>query len=172
MSPLDLGSPRSRPGGHYSAPPRPSVLCSAKTAHCPSCVASLLTRSPVPCPLPSLCVPSFLRLADCGETRRQRQGSWSAGTPTLPALHGKETLGSPKSPSYPCEYMPRSQTPVAPSSLALLQVRTAAFRTLQSVGFPSPRAGEFILLNHDYTYLGAQPRGLHSRYSRHRTPHC
>ena len=37
---------------------------------------------------------------------------------------------------------------------------------------PLTRAGEIILLNHDYTYFGAQPRGLHSRYSRHRTPHC
>jgi hypothetical protein len=37
----------------------------------------------------------------------------------FPALVPKETGGSPEFPSYPSEHMPRSQTPVVPSSLAL-----------------------------------------------------
>lgn len=36
-----------------------------------------------------------------------------------PALVPKETGGSPEFPGYPCEHMPRSQTPVVSRSLAL-----------------------------------------------------
>ena len=51
--------------------------------------------------------------------------------------HGKEAIGSPKFPSYPRKYMPRSKTPVVSCTLAFIVSRTAAFHCLQSVGFPS-----------------------------------
>jgi len=41
------------------------------------------------------------------------------GPVTLPAVAPKETGGSPEFPVYPCEHMPRSQTPVVSRSLAL-----------------------------------------------------
>ncbi len=37
----------------------------------------------------------------------------------LPAVAPKETGGSPEFPGYPCEHMPRSQTPVVSHPLAL-----------------------------------------------------
>ena len=49
-------------------------------------------------------------------------------------LH-KETIGSPKFPSYPSEDMPRSQTPVVSCALACIAHRIVAFRRLQTVGF-------------------------------------
>jgi hypothetical protein len=41
------------------------------------------------------------------------------GPVTLPAVAPKETGGSPEFPVYPCEHMPRSQTPVVSRPLAL-----------------------------------------------------
>ena len=41
------------------------------------------------------------------------------GPVTLPAIAIKETGGSPEFPGYPCEHMPRSQTPVVSRTLAL-----------------------------------------------------
>ena len=41
------------------------------------------------------------------------------GPVTLPAVAPKETGGSPEFPVYPCEHMPRSQTPVVSHPLAL-----------------------------------------------------
>ncbi len=91
--------------------------------------------------------------------------------PLLFRLLNKETNGSPKSPSYPFEYMPRSQTPVVSWTLARAKSRTAAFRSRESVGFPSRLALEVILTDHNDTDFGAQSRSLHSRYTRLRTPH-
>jgi hypothetical protein len=45
VGPWDVGSPPSRPG---TAGSRPSVLWSAKTTPCPSRVASLVARFPIP----------------------------------------------------------------------------------------------------------------------------
>ena len=123
----------------------PSVLCSAKTAHRPSRVASLFTRSPVPRLFPFLCVPSFLRLADCGETRRQRQGSWSAGTPALPALYARKlwALPSPRAtPMSTCPALrPRWCPPHSPSRetelLPSVRSKTSAFLPLGWGSYPS-----------------------------------
>jgi len=100
-----------------TSPPSP-VLCSAKTALCPSRVASLVARGPIPCLLPRVCVPYG--------------SSWRGSTSITPGLlvsrypsssgdSDKETSGSLQFPSSPCEYMPRSQTPVVsrtPGSLS------------------------------------------------------
>src|SRR5713101_578303 len=52
-----------------------------------------------------------------GEAPRSRQGLWSPGPPIRELC--TETGGSPKFPSYPCEDMPRSQTPVVSCALAI-----------------------------------------------------
>jgi hypothetical protein len=51
---------------------------------------------------------------------------------------GREAVGSPKFPSYPYEYMPcPHQTPVVPFLTCHVVRRSAAFRQVKSVGFPS-----------------------------------
>ena len=72
----------------------------------------------------------------------------------------KETRGSPKFPSSPCEDMPRSQTPVVSCALAI------AHPGLLPSSACKPSA------YHDYTHFGAQSRGLPSRYTRLRTAPC
>ena len=44
-------------------------------------------------------------------------------------------VGSPVFPSYPCKYMPCSQTPVVPQTLACYVFEAAAFRPLEAVSF-------------------------------------
>jgi len=63
---------------------RPAVLCLATTALCPSRVAALVARFPLPCPLPLFVSP--LRARWPPEALCHRQGSWSAGPPALPAF--------------------------------------------------------------------------------------
>ena len=50
------------------------------------------------------------RAHDRVEAPQSCQGLWSPGPPVREL--SKEAEGSPKFPSYPCRYMPRSQTPV------------------------------------------------------------
>jgi hypothetical protein len=85
-------------------------------------------------PAAALCVPFPARgqLA----AARPRQGSWAPGTPPLPGHRVQETTGSPQFPSAPLDDMPRSQTPVVSWLLRRCASRTAAFRPLQTVGFP------------------------------------
>ena len=52
-----------------------------------------------------------------GEAPRSRQGLWSPGPPIRELC--TETGGAPTFPRYPCEDMPRSQTPVVSCALAL-----------------------------------------------------
>jgi hypothetical protein len=98
----------------FTSPPSP-VLCSTKTATLP--VSGRFARRSLPDTLPvsvrSWC-PS--RARDLVETPKPRQGLWSPGPPVREC--NKEADGSPKFPSYPCRYMPRSQTPVESPLLA------------------------------------------------------
>jgi hypothetical protein len=75
--------------------------------------------------------------ACCGVQVQWHHSARSPGKPVHLSfrLLYKETDGSRKPvlsevegfPSYPCEYMPRSQTPVVSSELAITLLRTAAF---------------------------------------------
>ena len=49
----------------------------------------------------------------------------------------RRQIGSLKFPSCPHRHLPRSQTPVVSCLHRLILVRTAAFRSLHTVGFPS-----------------------------------
>src|SRR5262245_36764180 len=115
------------------SPPSP-VLCSAKTARGPSWVASL--------PLASQYLVCSLDLCSL-------RGSLAAGSsPPTPGLlvsrypcssggDTKETAGSPKFPSSPCDDMLSSpQTPVVSYPPRPDAVRTPAFHSFHSVGFP------------------------------------
>jgi hypothetical protein len=85
-------------------------------------------------PASALCVPSPPRGRP--EAARPCQGSWLPGTPHLPGNRVQETTGSPKFPSAPRDDMPRSQTPVVSCLLRRCASRTAAFRRMETVGFP------------------------------------
>jgi hypothetical protein len=66
-------------------------------------------------------------------------------------------------PGYPCVYMPRSQTPVVSSRLAIPSPELLPSVHSTTSAFPSPR--RVILSDHKYTIFGAQSRGLHTRYT-------
>jgi hypothetical protein len=96
--------------------PLAPVLCTAKTTPCPSRVASLVARFPIPCLLHGVRgIP--LGLVTWVKPPRSRQGLWSPGPPIRELC--TETGGSPKFPSSPCEDMPRSQTPVVSCARAI-----------------------------------------------------
>jgi hypothetical protein len=111
VGPLGLGSPRSQ-SVHL---PRPAVLCLAKTALCPSQVASLVARSPIPCLLPTFV---FLAARRAGEAPSQRQGSWSAGTPSLPAFLTRRQTALSSSRVTPLSACPALRPRWCPKHLA------------------------------------------------------
>ena len=86
----------------------------------------------------------------------------------FPAL-GKETYGSPKFPSHPCEYMPCSQTPVVFSVLAKAYRELLPSALTHGVGVHALPA-RFSLRTTTFKYFGAPSHGLHPRYTRLRTP--
>ena len=96
------------------------------------------------------------RARDLGESSQDPARAF--GHPVPPSGYlVKETGGSPKFPSSPCEDMPRSQTPVVSCALAI------AHPGLLPSSACKPSA------SHDYTHFGAPSRGLPARYPRLRT---
>src|SRR2546427_1717209 len=95
--------------------PPSSVLCFTTTAPCPSRAASLVTRVPIPCVLPSV---RGVPIGLVGGSKPPAHAR-AFGRPVPPFRElRKETAGSPKFPSYPWRYMPRSQTPFDARQLA------------------------------------------------------
>ena len=148
-----------------TSPPSP-VLCSAQTALCPSRVASLVARGPIPCLLPRVCVPYG--------------SSWRGSTSITPGLlvsrypsssgdSDMETSGSLQFPSSPCEYMPRSQTPVVSRTPGSLSAGLLPSGRATPSAFPLGFNKRLSSADHDYTYCGAPSRGLHPRYTWLRT---
>ena len=84
-----------------------------------------------------------------------------AGSPYTVFLH-KEAFGPPKSPSYPHECMPWSQTPVVSQAHRHSAPKTAAFRRMHGVGFALPLRREIILLTttKSISGLNTQPASL------------
>jgi hypothetical protein len=128
----------------------------------------LALASPIPCLLP--CV----RGVPCGLVARAEAPD-PARAFRHPVPHSghvvKETSGSPKFPSYPCGCMPRSQTPVVSSTLALPRPGLLPSGACKPSAFPSIPPERYPLV-HDYTHFGAQSRGLRPRYTRLRTAPC
>ena len=75
--------------------------------------------------------------------------------PSSSGLSHKETVGSPKFPSYPFEYMPWSKTPVVSQSLAIAQPGLLPSAACRASAF-SCNAG--LSNDHNYTFFGAQYR--------------
>ena len=140
-----------------------SVLRSAKTAKSPSHGTSL-REAVVPWYL--ACTRFFVFLPiSCYRGRlaatpkcKNGHSARSLDTPVHLSfrLSCKETVGSPEFPGYPCEYMPRSQTPVVVSCMLVFNAyRTAAFQRIQTVGFHPDSHRDYPNV-HDYTNFGAQ----------------
>jgi hypothetical protein len=102
--------------GHCPDRPRPAVLCLAKTALCPSQVTSLVARGPIPGLLPWFVSP--LRARGQPEALCQRQGSWSAGTPSLPAFLTRRQTALSSSRITPLSACPALRPRWCPAHLA------------------------------------------------------
>jgi hypothetical protein len=146
-----------------TSPPSP-VLCSATTAICPS-----------RCPVLSL-VHRYLSCNPLSLCPRLRAGSSGLGcfSPT-PGLFGHP--GPPHLPVSRPGNRWLSQVPRLPLwlhaplfdpggvlSTCLSALRTVAFHSLDSVGFPAKKKLAVILMVHNYTNFEAQSRGLHPRF--------
>ena len=149
-----------------ASPPSP-VLCSAKTATLP--VSGRFARRSLPDTLPAS-VRSWCPLRARGrvEAPRPRQGLWSPGPPIRECC--KETGGSPKFPSYPSEYMPRSQTPVVSCGTRPVRTQDCCLPATGNRRLSPPYRLEGYPTVHDYTHFGAQSRGLPPRSLQLRTP--
>jgi hypothetical protein len=151
---LGLGSPPS------------AVLCSATTARRPSWVASLPRASQYPICSLDLC--SLTGALAAGRSP-PTPGLLVSRYPCSSGAFDQETVGSPKFPSAPSDDMLRSpQTPVVSCPPRRYAVRTSAFHSFHSVGFP-PGFSRGSPLDHDYTHFGALCRSLSSCYPRLRT---
>ena len=148
----------------FTSPPS-SVLCSTKTAPYPSRAASFVTRVPIPCVLPSVRgVPTGLV---CGWKPPGHARAFGHPVPHSGNVV-KEIGGSPKFPSYPWRYMPRSQTPVesrrlakaSPGLLPSGDKKPSAFPSASHEGYPGV---------HDHKDFGAPSRGLYPRSFQLRT---
>lgn len=146
--------------------PPSSVLCSTKTATLP--LSGRFTCRSLPDTLrASVGLWCPLRARARVEAPQSRQGLWSPGPPIRDLR--KETEGSPKFPSYPCRYMPRSQTPVGSCTLAL--AHPGRLPSGHCIPSAFPRYGlEDYPMDHDSTYCGAPSRGLHPPSLPLRTP--
>lgn len=165
VGPLGLRSPRSRPPS-----PAPSVLRSAKTASAllEWLRLSLATRYSARL----LCFVS--RSRGSPSTRRLACGA-RALVPPVPLVFrlslAKRQEALPSSRVTPVCACPALRprwcpwcSPYRPRDYCLPPV---AQRRLSH----PPSSWVFILAVHDFTYFGVQLRGLHSRYTRFRTPH-
>jgi hypothetical protein len=155
------------PVGRLGFPSPPSsVLCSTKTAPlplsdrfaCRSLPDTLLAS------VRSWCPP---RAQDRVEAPRSCQGLWSPGPPVRDLR--KEAEGSPKFPSYPCRYMPRSPTPVEAHLLANAQLGLLPSGTTMPSAFPSVPPEGYPRVHNDKNF-GAQSRGLYPCSFQLRTP--
>ena len=132
------------------SPPSP-VLGAAKTTPCPSRVASLDVRCPIPRLLHGVRgVPLGLMawVKPPGHARAFGRPVPQSGN------DARRQAVLPTFPSDPSEDMPRSQTPVVSCALACIAPRMVAFRCVPTVGFCLDPA-EALLADHDSTYFGA-----------------
>src|SRR5713101_7955423 len=99
-----------------SLPHLPRSSAPRRLPPCPSRVASLVARFPIPCLLLSVC--DFPKRLVVWSKRPAHARAFGHPVPHSGTVV-KETDGSPTFPRSPCEDMPRSQTPVVSCALAL-----------------------------------------------------
>ena len=164
--PWDRGSPPARPG---TAGSQPSGLCSAQTATSLSRGRSVLPFLPrYLVALVLLCVPCSCKARLRGASRLPAPGVFASpvGTPPPDFLQGHLWLSHvPASPL--CMHAPLSD-PGGLLHTRLVAARTAAFRPLHAVGFPSLSL-EAYPVDHHETECGAPSRGLPPRSLQLRT---
>ena len=120
------------------------------------------------CPPPIPCLLLLFSL-----TGRDRATLSSAGAFTCSSVGAlyriidKGTFGSPEFPSYPCEHMPWSKTPVVTSTLAISRQGLLPSTASIASAFPVNR---IILTDHNYTFFGVQYRAYTLDPVRLRTP--
>src|SRR5262249_42345338 len=145
---LDVAFPPVGPLG-LSSPPS-AVLCDATTATCPSRGPSLVTRPPIPCLLPSFVV--SLSGSCPGGSSRSRQGLWSPGPPIR--VYGQGDRWLSQVPEFPlCRHAPLSD-PGGVLRTCHTAPRTAAFRSVETVGVPLRTTGRDILLSTTLHFSG------------------
>jgi hypothetical protein len=119
-----------------SLPHLPRYYAPLRLPPCPSRGASLVARDPDPLPASHVRGLRFRLVA-----RWKPPGHARAFGPPVPLFRHlcKETGGSPKFPSSPCEDMPRSQTPVVSWALAITCPGLLPSSACKPSAFPSPR---------------------------------
>src|SRR2546422_9195464 len=148
-----------------SLPHLPRYSAPLRLPPCPSRGPSLVARSPIPCLLPSFVV--SLTGSWSSGSPRPRQGLWSPGPPLREYAQGDRWLS--QVPELPLWLHAPLSDPGGVLDTRHTASRTAAFRRLQTVGFPLVEGYPLV---HDYTHFGAQSRGLRPRYTRLRTAPC
>jgi hypothetical protein len=169
LSPASGCSARRRlPSRGSLGPHFPTFTGTMLSYDCPVSLSGRFAARSLPNTLsaPSVCVPhsGSLVVGSC----LPAPGLLFSRYPCSSGTSDKETRGSPKFPSSPSEDMPRSQTPVVSSTLALTRpgllpsgaCKPSAFPSIPPEGYPTV---------HNYTHFGAQSRGLPPRYPRLRT---
>ena len=113
--------------------------------------------SPDTLPAPLVCVSYSYRKTRWGPDAGRYSAGGLSSTERLPLyrIPYKETVGSPKFPSYPFENMPWSQTPVVSWTLALSHSGLLPSTAFIASAFPVNR---IILTDHNYTFFGVQYR--------------
>ena len=166
---LDGPFPPVGPVG-LTAPPA-SVRCAATTALCPSRVASLVARFPLPCVLPSFVV-SLTGSCPGGSTQDHAR---AFGPPVPPSgFSDKATGGSPPCPRSPSGDLPRSQPPGVSCALALTHPGRRPSSAGKPSAFPSIRRKDILLSTtlpvaglHDAACLLAPPGFVRPLAGRH-----
>ena len=113
--------------------PPSSVLYAATTALCPSRVASLVARFPIPCVL-SWFVVSLTGSGPRGKLPGSRQGFWSPGPPLRVSRQGDRWLS--QVPEFPLWRHAPLSAPGGVLRTRHCAPRTAAFQRMQTVGYP------------------------------------
>jgi hypothetical protein len=143
---------------------------------CPMSVSGRFTCRSLPNTLaaPSLCVP--LRARWQSEALRPRQGSWSAGTPALPAFYPRRHVALPSSRVLPVTPCPALRPRWGPRRIALARLGLLPSAPCTASAFPRRRPARLSLwsttihisgLNHTAWRLAPSgsvlpSRGLHA----------
>jgi hypothetical protein len=148
---------------------RPSVLFLTTTAHGSSRVASLPLASRHPAV--SLWFVSPLRARWSWGTHESAPGPFGTPVALAPAAYGREAMGSPKFPRYPCACMPCSQTPVVSFLTRLSARKDCCLPPQRQRRLSFPFGWGSYPFDHDDVDFGVPYHGLHAHYPRLRTLH-
>jgi hypothetical protein len=130
---------------------------------CSGSYARWVPRLHLPLQLPSAGQPDPLHHAEA-----RRLPTLTCGIATC-LNRASDMTGLSPAGLWPCRLLPPLLDPGGVPNTGLDVFGTAAFRALQTVGFPARLRRAVIPLDHNYTHFGARSRGLHPRYPRLRT---